>query len=191
MNYYFSAASLDPRGVNTPIDGPNSRILVYQRKDSEHRYNDKDWHVSNDYKARKLGRENYSEASINVHIPMDFTKNAGTFYHADWRPQKFIFVDADNEIERAEAGIATLSHEIGHALSLEHTHVHFDRGMCKQEPVSLGRKLKFFEYTYKWRKVGFSVNGDNLCDTRAEPELNRVKKSEGRTSSLLFTNGCT
>lgn len=196
LNFYYSAGALNPGGFPSTISGINSRILFYQRNDTRYRFNDEDWHVSNDRKVRELARKWHNRACINVHIPMDFTQAGGTYYSMDPRTyfRKFIFVDLDPDKDGARASISTLAHEIGHALSLEHTHEHFDRGKCRQEPVDRGRDMPFrVGCPRKTGKVACSVTGDNFCDTNADPELARVRSDEVKSggSSSLSEPVCT
>ena len=85
----------------------------------------------------------------------------------------------------------TFAHEIGHYFGLEHTFRNWDKGKCKQEPADSNRTIKlsdcvpgaplscilpgvgsaciYFSLT-KAGKRGCEVNGDILCDTRADYE---------------------
>ncbi len=74
---------------------------------------------------------------------------------------------------------STLAHEVGHALNLDHTH-HGYNGCgnqnnggcwkCKQESVSRSKTQGLFCHDIGKKKC--AVNGDRLCDTAGEDNLN-------------------
>ncbi|MBP7272999.1 MAG: zinc-dependent metalloprotease [Saprospiraceae bacterium] len=66
------------------------------------------------------------------------------------------------------ASSKTLTHELGHAFSLEHTHRNADRGDCVAEPVS--REKQFPWYCFKSGTMCFWT-ADGFCDTQADPGL--------------------
>ncbi|MBL6445344.1 zinc-dependent metalloprotease [Fulvivirga sp. 29W222] len=89
----------------------------------------------------------------------------------------------------------TLAHEFGHVLGLSHTHdaarlsTSEDNGAiynnCYQESVSRSRRNKIgCISTYK--KLKCEINGDQLCDTEADPNMNKFSYIDNPNA----TNGC-
>lgn len=115
-------------------------------------------------------RNNFENGVINVHIVRDMPF-AGVFWQLITREGVIINHTWEN--------FGTLSHEIGHYFSLEHTHRNSDKGKCRQEAVSRTREFTFWDCTYKTGLV-CEKNGDGFCDTEADPNLN----------GGIYTTGC-
>ncbi len=111
---------------------------------------------------RNTGR--FAKGPINIHI----FREGGNFYNP---LVDAIFIDRDNGLDN------TLSHEIGHALGLMHTHFHFrwrNIPLARRrfvEPIDRSRN-RFSLVRFRNIRI-CSETGDGLCDTPADPRLAR------------------
>ncbi len=125
-----------------------------------------------------LTLKNKSAGAINVHI-FDAIKKKKLFGKSRSNINGTYNKATKGITMQRNASSTSLAHEIGHFFGLEHPHRHWQRGKRKQEAVSRTRKqARLFS-----RGLNCEQNGDGLCDTPAEPNLD-FKVSE----NCIFTD---
>jgi len=114
--------------------------------------------------TRKSSRNN----CINVHVIPRLIR----LKLLPWKTTKKVFGSYNTKTHgifvMRSGSNTTLSHEIGHFFSLKHPHEGYNKGKGRQEAVSRTR-----QFTGRLFKQGLicETNGDGLCDTPAEPNL--------------------
>ena len=136
------------------------------------RINNDDWVETSNFESigapfeRAAPNPNFVKGAINIHV----VRNRQGLYNA---LVDAIFVSRNRVTTPARR--STLSHEIGHALGLLHTH-HWE----KWRGIPFVRRRLIEPIDHSRRQLRFipprnvrlcSVNGDALCDTPADPRL--------------------
>jgi hypothetical protein len=182
--------------VNQFFINNNSRIRLYLRCAVNHFIDAAYYNGVNGNNYNTMFNTYYNARTLNIH----FTNGSDGFArgrfpwdnnpYACYIPTFFTNPFTGNSLN---AGLAnTLSHEIGHALGLVHTHQgrnqnnNGDCGDCYQESVSRTRK-QGGACISTIGKIKCEVNGDALCDTDADPLL-RVEVNG--TSQVFVTADC-
>ncbi|GER58562.1 hypothetical protein ULMA_06700 [Patiriisocius marinus] len=138
---------------------------------------------------------NRMENALNIHFVIDSNVSSGNdwagkanFPFSPLSSNKYSLALRDSGLTNADK-TPILSHEIGHAFGLFHTHYpgrstsHTDNGGCgdcHQESVSR-TKRQGAGCVWTYNELKCNVNGDFLCDTPADPNL------FGQTSGCLYT----
>ncbi len=105
---------------------------------------------------------------VNVHV-VDDIKKFRLFRRSSTARGSYNLATKGVIVKR-NASTTTLAHEVGHFFGLLHPHRNCNKGKCRQEAVNRNRRLKGC-----FRKgLNCEKNGDGLCDTPAEPNLNSV-----------------
>lgn len=142
----------------------------------------------------RAGGGNFVKGAINIHV----IRNDANFYNP---LTDAIFVERDR-ITDIDLRI-TVTHEIGHALGLQHTHLFssfqpgpgFGSIISKLwvEPIDRSR-TKFSLVRLRSVRI-CSINGDGLCDTPADPRLrggeNYNERTGGAPTCQYFDNPLT
>ena len=138
--------------------------------------------IKNSYKkvnyyteATKLTLKHHKKDCINIHIVPEINKSMTGIGSNNPRAVYNKLNDAIL-IERY-CTEATLAHEIGHFLGLEHTHKDYNKGACKQEPVSRTR------ISCSGKGIMCEKTGDYLSDTPADPLLSDKLDENGNYCS--------
>lgn len=105
---------------------------------------------------------------VNVHV-VDNIKRFRLFRRSSTARGSYNLATKGVVVKR-NASTTTLAHEVGHFFGLLHPHRNYNKGKCRQEAVDRKRRLKGC-----FRKgLNCEKNGDGLCDTPAEPNLNSL-----------------
>ena len=138
--------------------------------------------VESDNEAMGLIQDHKEAGCINIHIANTIAGGAlGVQYRA-----RFFGVDGIFLASRTYSNTdfaATIAHEVGHYLELDHTHQYYNKGKCRQEAIDRGRTWPTFNLCFSRLKSNTicEATGDCLSDTPADPELNA-------NSSCIFNN---
>lgn len=109
--------------------------------------------------------------AVNIHVVKGYEGVAGVYHQLG----DFIFVDRD--IYTNSVGYTTLAHELGHYFGLEHTHRAWQQSLCLGHEC-VDRNIEMPPFCSKNGKI-CEKNGDGLCDTPADPQLNRAGMMSG------------
>ncbi|MEQ9297297.1 MAG: hypothetical protein RIF33_01980 [Cyclobacteriaceae bacterium] len=109
--------------------------------------------------------------ALNIHG----VRTAHKTGQADGIPSKACFI-------RQGTSNTLLAHELGHNFGLQHTHVNMGissadnggAGNCEQEPVSRTMLQGFSCSPVNYNKKKCEVNGDKLCDTPGDPNIEGI-----------------
>ncbi len=112
----------------------------------------------------KITKKYKDEKVINIHL-VGSIKKFGDYVKGSYN--KF----TKGIILTKKTPSTTLTHEIGHYFGLLHTHRNWRMGKCLQEAVDRNKKYPFYCF-FKDGKTCES-SGDGLCDTPAEPVLQK------------------
>ena len=118
-----------------------------------------------------------TEGCINIHM-VNYLKKPGKY------KRDIEFKGTYNKVNRAvivdnTLSSTVLSHEVGHYFGLLHPHNNYKKGKRKQESVSRTRKASGFK-----KGLNCEHNGDGICDTPAEPDLNKVTDNRCQFTGL-------
>ena len=113
-----------------------------------------------------ISRKYRSKGAVNVYITNRIIKILpGSRDNVRGTYNKFV----KSVFIQKNASSSTLSHEVGHYFGLLHPHENWDKGKRRAEAVS---RTRTFDRFLKSGRI-CEVNGDGLCDTPAEPNLQR------------------
>lgn len=154
-------------------------------------YIDDDSHTSVEtwVEARELNRDHRDDGCINVHIANQIEGGNNGIWYPPRLHGSFIFISSAtyNSLDL----ISTLSHEVGHYFTLEHTHEGYDGNNCNQEPVDRDRTYPTFHLCisawFSGKRI-CEVAGDGLDDTPADPELSHNTTCSFNSNSNYYTN---
>ncbi len=172
----------------------NTNIKFYLLCDIEEINNGSYAHYAHNYYANFF-LNNRTQGALNVHFVISSLPNPNQQWNGiaylPW--QDIPYSSAVSTLDRTLSQIgSTLAHEIGHNLGLRHTHdvarsseeYNEDARDCYQEAVSRSKKQGLFCLsTINIRKC--EINGDELCDTEADPGIRKPGKL-----TYLFPNSC-
>ena len=151
-----NAMQIELDRINEYYRDNNANIQFYITGDSPtYVNNDNSFNVETNAEAGDLVDDFYAEDIINIHI-VNNLNNAGIYF------SDTPFFQEEGIVIGNSRQNATLSHEIGHHLGLNHTHENGD------EPIDRNRREKILF----WDGDRFcEFKGDGFCDTPADPNL--------------------
>lgn len=151
--------------TNELFDANNCGIQFYFLCDIGYIDDDDHLEINNYVEAQNISDGQWKQdGACNVH----FVENAND-------ANGFWMSSTDAVFISSFAHETTMSHEIGHYLGLDHTHQYSNPALfdnCFQEPVDHSRHFAFINFCGK-HGLKCDKTGDGLCDTPADPDLQR------------------